>query len=559
MKKKFLRRILLIPIGILVIFVGIIRFKGQIIHGINLVSIKILNEQNVIIETGPNIAKDDITINWFGSKSFRPLTFNSKNIGTKVPLSFGNNSFTVLYKDSIINTVGHLKIRTLKYHNYIFKFEEKSGKIDLDFRVEGPDGNTVKQWNSLYHWTKDYASASGKGNPKLNLVHSDNNINNKLEFYTSSINYQNLLVPNLEVKIEDLEGIINDSPTPIKSLKTRGRGTMAYRRKSFNIKLNDSVSFIGSEGKSKSLNSFYLISLSKDPFYTHNRIALDLLNELIGYSIFHTFAEVKINNETQGVYLVIENPKIYLKDQRTGDFILRRRYEGSSYLKNADIEDIGLDYDSDKSISKKELKTILNQYREIYKLLKIERGEKLYNSLNSLVDLEDYMKIMAFNYLMCNGDYSDELYFYKSGPNLKNRFNILPWDFDDIFTNAPHEGWELRNEEIPERTLIFSVENYLDLAVAKDPYLYDRYLLVMQDVLDQLQHYDIEGLFIKTYGELYPFYADVEIISPSKYDQFSEEYTLSGLEKHLQGTFSFLQNRISQTQSQLNEASNAVK
>jgi spore coat protein H len=558
MLKKISRRGWFILISIIILIAGITKFRGHLLHGINTISVHVLNKQNVIIEADSEIDLEDIIIKWYGDKSLTPITFNAKSKGTKVPLSFGNNSFTVFYKDSVIGNVGHLKIKELKFHNYIFKIQKKENKIELVFHIDGADSTTIEKWNSMYHWTKDQVYTPKK-HPFINLEPTSKIINNKIEIFTDSENFKNLLIPDLEINLTNLEGVINDMPLEIKSLKTRGRGSMAYRRKSFNVKLNDSVALLGSEGKIKHLKSFYLISLSMDPYYSHNKIALALLNELIGYDIFHTFTQVIINKQSQGVYMVIENPKNYMMDSKMADFILRRRYEGSSYIRKLDIDEIRLDYDRKKSIPKKELKSILNQYREIYKLLKIEKGEKLYNSLKLLFNIEDYMRLMAFNYLICNGDYSDEVYFYKTVSNQETRFDVVPWDFDDIFVNSPHEGWNLRNEQIPESTQIFSVENYLDLTVAKDPFLYKKYLEVLNDVVNDLQGYDIDGLFINTYNELYPYYADSLVIAQSRYDKFSEEYNLLKLEKHLQGTLEFLKNRIAQTRAQLQLESNTVK
>lgn len=44
---------------------------------------------------------------------------------------------------------------------------------------------------------------------------------------------------------------------------------------------------------------------------------------------------------------------------------------------------------------------------------------------------EKKIEKLAFNYLIRNGDYTDELFLYLTGKG--NQFQIIPWDYDDIF------------------------------------------------------------------------------------------------------------------------------
>jgi len=126
------------------------------------------------------------------------------------------------------------------------------------------------------------------------------------------------------------------------------------------------------------------------------------------------------------------------------------------------------------------------------------------------------MKWLAFNYFVRNGDYTDEVYFYVS-PG-KGKFRVIPWDYDDIFSVAPHEGYE-KSREFTGGKLIFSVEDPLDKKIISDPYLYKMYLVQLESVLKELSPDVLKSTFEKTYSELYPYYANQEIISQSKYDR----------------------------------------
>ena len=105
--------------------------------------------------------------------------------------------------------------------------------------------------------------------------------------------------------------------------------------------------------------------------------------------------------------------------------------------------------------------------------LKNFKGERLYQELSQLLNLENYFSFLAYNHLFQNGDYADELYFMWD--TKQKKFDIIPWDLDDILCIAPHEGMTKRNEILGDK-LIFSAEDKLDVAIANDAYVYRQYL-----------------------------------------------------------------------------------
>ncbi len=105
--------------------------------------------------------------------------------------------------------------------------------------------------------------------------------------------------------------------------------------------------------------------------------------------------------------------------------------------------------------------------------------------MDSKLYLEHYFYWLAFNYLIMNGDYADELYLYIL-PDTK-QFDIIPWDYDDILRPTPHEGMEARNSvEGFKNKLIFSSEDPLDRAIASDAVLYAHYLTSFETLLNTL-------------------------------------------------------------------------
>ena len=164
--------------------------------------------------------------------------------------------------------------------------------------------------------------------------------------------------------------------------------------------------------------------------------------------------------------MIIERPEDWALKKKDSPLFIRRGFDHS-------IDKI----ESDRKSGKDEVKKYRNSFRLIYSSLSKYKGEELYKTLSGFLDMDTYMKWLAFNFLVRNSDYTDEVYFYID-PGV-NKFNIIPWDYDDLFAIAPHEG-NIVNKEILEGKLIFSAEDMLDKKIASDAYLYKEYLIQLR-------------------------------------------------------------------------------
>jgi len=558
-KIRYLIPFLFGAIFILVIVVAVVYRNFNLAKSINNDAINLSHKQNLIVEVSPEIDANDILIKWYGPTESPVLFINKSNWG-KIPYHEGNCCFSVFFKNEMIRKVGHFVGSKHGYHNYLFRFFTHGKNVDFTFKAIGPDSSTYKLWNKLYPLANGRSIPVQTNSPLKS--HTDSaKIENTIEFSLQPNDLERLLTPQLETNIKKIDCTINDHGHKIKTLKTRGQTSLWYRRKCYNVTLKDSANFKEGEGTRRKMKSFSLLSLSMDHCYFRNRIAFALLKEVKLMNIFCSYAEVKMNGETQGIYLLIEEPKKHLSDSLKATFLIRRRYEYSSFVdkslsgrsKEFFKKLIGynnIDYNSEKALSSKNTRQFLGQYKMIYKVIHEKKGIELYHSLAEIMDIEEYMRIMAFNFVLCNRDYTDEQFFYINGQNKSNRFNIMPWDFDDIFGTSPHEGWLLRNKRINDK-LIFSGENELDLAIATDSILYTKYLGALSDVINRLDTSKLQIIYQNTYNELYPFFNDKEIIKQSRFDEFTEEYNLSGLEAELNGTYWFLLQRINSIRSNL--------
>jgi spore coat protein H len=220
--------------------------------------------------------------------------------------------------------------------------------------------------------------------------------------------------------------------------------------------------------------------------------------------IFHLknrFTELRINGKPAGLYLAIQKPEDYIRAQGC-NLLARREYKGHYTL----------EFESGEHTREH-----MKRLRNIPRLTKDLEGKELYDSLNMVLHMDQYFKWLAFNYLIKNGDYSDELFLFLVAG--ENRFDIIPWDYDDIFQRQPHESYKKRNRVLDHK-LLFSGEAYLDLVIDRDSFLYLMFLHSFEEVLEQLSPEVIKTIFERVYWELYPYYSDQQIIAQSEFDHY---------------------------------------
>jgi hypothetical protein len=305
----------------------------------------------------------------------------------------------------------------------------------------------------------------------------------------------------------------------------RGESTLNYRRKSFSVNMDDNIIlFVESENRAREFEEYKLIALVHDYTYIENCIAIGFFHELDLWPTYSVYTEVKLNNNTQGLYLFIEDPVEHFLYQQHADFILRRNY--NHYIDNYHINENQALHTSEYYI---------NRFNSIYSFISEYSGEILYDSLMSVMDLHQYFKKIALDMLLENGDYTDEIFFYSKRIDNKDIFGVYPWDYDDLFSEHPHEigiNWGCGtvfgtryygsiDDEIADVgfKLLFSIEDDLDYKIAIDDYLYQKYLGALNEVVTIIDDDVIEAVIQNTKNQLQPFYNNDAIIAQSQYDR----------------------------------------
>lgn len=344
---------------------------------------------------------------------------------------------------------------------------------------------------------------------KLNLTDSGRKIENVVSFTTSNSNYEKILdTSGKKISFKATTLIINGDTLEPEEINTRGQTSLLFQRKSYCFSLRSEALFRHGD-RTDSLKKFFVLSLSMDNNYCSNRLAFGMMEAARLFHLFYSFCELRINGQSEGIYMVIERPEDWALKKKESPLLIRRGY-------NSSIEKIktGTESESEKA------KNYKGYFRQIYRSLNKYEGEELYTTLSNWLDMKIYMKWLAFNFFVRNGDYTDEVYFFVDP--VTDKFSIIPWDYDDLFSIAPHEGYAASRKYLGDK-LFFSTEDLLDRKIVTDPYLYKIYLIQLGELMNQLTPDILKGIFENTFAELYPYYSDNEIISKSKYDLYKDD------------------------------------
>jgi hypothetical protein len=303
----------------------------------------------------------------------------------------------------------------------------------------------------------------------------------------------------------------------------RGQSALNYNRKSFSMKVMPEILLQTNDMEERSFEKFKLLSLVFDYTYIENRFGHLMLNEVGLWPLHSFFTQVFINNTHKGLYLFVENPEEHFFNMKNAEAVIRRYYRGQ-------ISKTELNYTKNP----RQESYYQNKFFEIYKLLNQYSGQQLYNELSKRMNIDYYMRKMAIDMILENGDTTDEVFFCAIPREDNIYFEILPWDYDDLFSNRPHEigrPWAVGDvfgervydniddvESELQGRLIFSVEDDIDYIIAKDDYLYSKYIVQLKYVLSKLSDWRIDAIFSSLYTELYPYYEISEVIEQSQYD-----------------------------------------
>jgi spore coat protein H len=317
----------------------------------------------------------------------------------------------------------------------------------------------------------------------------------------------------------------------INRFEIRGDGTLNFTRKGFGVNMDSKITLRNpSEPIERKYEEFKLLAMVYDYTYIENSTAVGLFKEVGLWPVYDFFTEVRLNDHTQGLYHFIEDPFEYFIEQKNASFVVRRGYNHIIKTCSASPDKLG------------KLDEYIARFKRIYSVLPLYSGRQMYDTLSSYIDMEQYFTKLSIDMLVKNGDYTDEAIFYTKVKNGKEVLEIFPWDYDDIFSDQPHEigrdwatgtvfghrEYNSMNDVIADvgSKLLYSIEEDLDYKIAKDNFLYQEYLKTLSSVIEKIDPAAIDRVFDYTNEHIGPFYDNDSIIEQSKYDVDETNFSL---------------------------------
>ncbi len=271
----------------------------------------------------------------------------------------------------------------------------------------------------------------------------------------------------------------------------RGNGSFSCARRNFVVQLDDTQDRAWFD--QSQTDEFVLLSMCLDEAYVEQHIANQLMVEQGSFATAFRYVELRLDGETQGVYLMLEKTREELvQDQSRVRSVLRRDY-GAYDPKWHHLDDL------DQAVTAASALTAD---------LEALAGTELQDAVSDDLDLEAYLRWLALNATIENGDYIDEAWFTSaeavdaSGATVEF-FVASGWDADDIF--SPCHGGGLNAWPDPHE-LAYCAEDALDFILLDDPETYGRYVDTLEQVL--LTELDLDRFTraaAATAGELIPF------------------------------------------------------
>lgn len=265
-----------------------------------------------------------------------------------------------------------------------------------------------------------------------------------------------------------------------------GEGSILLPRKSFEVRLPMRVPPFG-EGLA--LKKFLLVAMEEDYGYYRNFLCYGLLRDHLGLFLGEMqYTRVSLNGADQGLYLLVERSQDAIERRFPEAAVMRRNYDNGWFPKGNLAKDPA------------RVDAYYAELAHFGELSGLYQGQQLVDSLRAYVDLDQYLAWLAFNRLVRNGDYTDEVFFYKETPTTA-QWKIAVWDYEDIWAD-PHAGIARAG------SWVYCIEDKLDSAIADTPELTVLYHTALRSVMQRLTPEVLAQHFDTIREQLLPWFAD---------------------------------------------------
>jgi hypothetical protein len=281
----------------------------------------------------------------------------------------------------------------------------------------------------------------------------------------------------------------------------RGQTSLDCARKSFTVNLAKNRPRHLLAGLAS--DEFYLISMCKDDRYFQQHTANLLARDQGLFPLRFGLVELLIDGNTRGVYLLLEKTEEgLLEDFSRVRSIIRRRFDPGEkdpdvkYPNGTDAHDPAMD-----------------AYWALVPATEGLAGQALVDEMDRRIDLDQFLRWLAFQTLMGNGDYVDELFLFSTEAvrqgGLVEWFSFMAWDMDDLYSACHHSGKHAMDDPWG---LLFCAEGNLEKALLTDPVVYQRFVDILEEMMaTRVTADDVDAALDETASVLLPFFERPEI------------------------------------------------
>ncbi len=255
----------------------------------------------------------------------------------------------------------------------------------------------------------------------------------------------------------------------------RGQSSMDCVRKNFAVDLDGGDARYVADGSAT--DEFYLISMCLDELYINQINGDRLMADLGVWHVELAPVELRIQDQSQGVYLFVEQVQDQIRrDISRATALIRRRTDIDG--KPAEVK---WTTDPDEAAVLARYDRFLGSFDEV-------EGRALVEALRDRMDLDQYLRWIALMSALGNGDYVDEAFFIATdGVDAEHReieyYLVHGWDPDDLFSVC-HHGGRFAIED--PHGLLYCAEAVLDHRIFADPVVYELYVDTLDALLQSL-------------------------------------------------------------------------
>lgn len=285
----------------------------------------------------------------------------------------------------------------------------------------------------------------------------------------------------------DIHISLGPSQTPVKATAHfRGNNALFCDRKSYTINIDGKDSrFLGEESAS---DEFYLNAMCEDVGLFKAFLGDSLYDQFDLFPLKFRYVEVLLNNETQGIYLMIEKRDDEIrKDSGRLRGIVRLRYES----------DVEVKYSRDGAEEE-----LIDAFTEM--LGKGVYGNELPIYLREHMDLDQQLYWIGLNSLMENADTIDECFYISkesidSDGNPTDYFQLMGWDPEDIQGRCRSIGYSRAHHG-----LTFCRQNPFGQRILRNREIFKDYAAILKNMLTEVTPQRFQAILDQSREQLFP-------------------------------------------------------